>query len=153
MAGHSRPLALLALAASVCLLGCAAGGHPRRASSSLVAGKRAGPLGVARLAPAARLAERFARAYAHSAYLSHPPRLPGESETVRRDVLAAASRVPATRHGEESRAGAIRLQPLSPSALRAGVVVEDRRAPSFSVGFTLARRGGRWRVVAISTPE
>ena len=54
-AGPHRPAALLALGASVHLLGCAPGGHHDRASSSLVAGVRAGPTPQAQPALAALL--------------------------------------------------------------------------------------------------
>jgi hypothetical protein len=153
VAGHPRPLALLVLGASVCLLGCATGGHPGRASSPLVAGGRAGPIPAARLAPAANLAKRFADAYARSIYRPRPPRLPGATVAVERHLLVATAHVPPARRSHHPRASAVRLEPRSPSVLGASVVIEDRSATSFSVSFTVALRGGRWRVVEISPPS
>ncbi len=57
-AGPLRPAVLLALGTSVLLLGCASSGHPERASLSLVAGERAGPIPAAQLASAASLARQ-----------------------------------------------------------------------------------------------
>lgn len=148
--GHLR---LLVLGASVCLLGCASAGHHGSASASLVTGRRAGSIPAAQLAPAAHLAERFANVYARSIYLARLPRLPGATSSVERHLLAAAARVPPARRGHRPYAGSIHLRPRSASVLAASVAVEDRRAPSFSVGFSVERRGGRWRVVSISPPE
>jgi hypothetical protein len=72
---------------------------------------------------------------------------------VEHHLLAAAAHVPAARRNHHPRAGAVRLEPRSASVLGASVLIEDRRVPSFSVSFTVARRGGRWRVVAISPPS
>jgi hypothetical protein len=142
----------LALGASVCLLGCASGGHHDRASSSLVAGKRAGPIPAAQLGPAANLAERFASAYARSVYLARPPRLPGTTPEVRQRLRAAATRVPPARRGRRPRVASVRLEPKAAGVLDASVAINDGRAPVFSVGFTVERRGTRWWVVAISPP-
>jgi hypothetical protein len=72
---------------------------------------------------------------------------------VERHLLAAAARVPAARRGHHPRAGVVGLEPRSASVLGASVLIEDRRAPSFSVSFTVARHDGRWRVVEISPPS
>src|SRR3954469_19324367 len=53
VAGPPLVAFLLATGAAVLLLGCATAGHVDRASSSLVAGVRAGPMSRAQLAPAA----------------------------------------------------------------------------------------------------
>jgi hypothetical protein len=153
MAGHPRPLALVAVGASVCLLGCATAGHRARASTALVAGRRAGPIPAAQLAPATSLARRFADAYANSVYLAPPPPLPGATRAVEHHLLLAAARVPAERRGHHPFAGRVVFEALSPTVLAASVTVEDARAPSFSVGFTVNRVGRRWRVVAISPPS
>jgi hypothetical protein len=55
--GPPRIAFLLAAGASVLLLGCATAGHVDRASSSLVAKGRAGPMSRARLALAADATE------------------------------------------------------------------------------------------------
>jgi len=48
--------------------------------------------------------------------------------------------------------GAVVLERRSARAIDASVTVEDQGGPAFSVGFTLKRRAGSWRVVAISPP-
>lgn len=153
LVGRHRPSALLALGASICLLGCASAGHRDRASASLVAGRRAGPIPAAQLASATRLARRFADAYARSAYLTRPPQLPGATAAVERHLRLAAARVPAIRRGHRPFAGALRLEAHSPGELGASLTVKDDLAPSFSVSFILERRGEHWRVVSISPPS
>lgn len=150
--GPPRLRALLALGASVCLLGCASGGHHVRASSSLVAGKRAGPIPAAQLAPAADLAERFASAYARSIYLPRPPRLPGATSGVQRQLREAARRVPPARRGRHPHLASLRLELKAAGVLAASVAIDDGHGPVFSVGFNVQRRGSRWWVVAISPP-
>jgi len=147
-----RPFALLALGITVLLLGCGSGGRPDPASSSLVAGERAGPIPPAQLAPAALLAERFAAAYARSVYLRHPPQLPAATAEVERHLAEAAAHVPVARRGRHPRAASIRLRPATARRLEASVAIADGRAPSFSVAFTVERRDSGWRVVEISPP-
>lgn len=151
-AGSPRPFALLALGASVLLLGCGSSGHRDSASSSLVAGERAGPIPPAQLAPAARLADRFAAAYARSVYLRRPPRLPGATPEVQRHLLEAAAHVPPARRNRHPRAASVYLEPRTPRVLGVAVVIADGSAPPFSVAFTVERRGPVWSVVAISSP-
>jgi len=144
--------AFVGLGAAACLLGCATAGHHGRALPPLVAGRRAEPIPPAQLAPAARLARRFARAYVPAVYLSPPARLPGATEAVRRHLRAAAEHVPGSLRAHRPMVGAVVLERRSARAIDASVTVEDQGGPAFSVGFTLKRRAGSWRVVAISPP-
>lgn len=147
-AGASVGLALLAFS----LLGCSSGDANTHTHSSLLSGRRGGWTAAAQLVPAARLAHRFAFAYARSIYRRHPPRLPGTTAALRRDLLAAASRVPPTRRGLRPHALAVTVRPRG--AALAGVVrIGDGRSPAFSVGFLVRKRGSRWRVVTISPPS
>lgn len=148
-----RGLLLLGLGLTALLPGCGSARLADRASSPLVAGRRAGPHLPAQLAPAALLARRFAAAYARAAYRRDPSALPGETSAVRRQVALAAERVPAARRGLHPRLRGLRLAVHSPALLGASAEIADRRNPAFSVAFTLARRPAGWRVVAISTPE
>lgn len=152
VAGPPLVAFLLAAGATVLLFGCATAGHVDRASSSLVAGVRAGPMSRAQLAPAAEVAERFARAYARVAYLRQPPRLPGATGAVQAHVRASAAHVPPRRRGRNSRAGSIALEPATASSLDASVVVKGEGVPAFAVGFTVRRTQAGWRVTSISLP-
>lgn len=147
-AGASFGLALLALA----LVGCSSGDTNTQARSSLLSGTRGGPVAAGQLAPAARLARRFAYAYARSIYRPRPPRLPGATAALRRDLAAAASRVPPARRGLHPRALAVTLRPRG-AALTGVVKIGDGRSPPFAVGFLVRKQGSRWRVVAISPPS
>jgi hypothetical protein len=147
-AGASFGLALLALA----LVGCSSGDTNTQARSSLLSGTRGGPVAAGQLAPAARLARRFAYAYARSIYRRRPPRLPGATAALRRDLAAAASRVPPARRGLHPRALAVILRPRG-AALTGVVKIGDGRSPPFAVGFLVRKQGSRWRVVAISPPS
>ncbi len=147
-AGASLGLALLALA----LVGCSSGDTNTQARSSLLSGTRGGLIAAGQLAPAAHLARRFADAYTRSIYRSRPPRLPGATAALRRDLAAAASRVPPTRRGLHPRALAVTLRPRD-DALAAVVTIGDGRSPPFTVGFLVRRQDSRWRVVAISPPS
>lgn len=147
-AGASLGLALLALA----LVGCDSGDTNTQASSSLLSGTRGGSIAAGQLASAARLARRFAYAYARSIYKRRPPRLPGVAAALRRDLSAAASRVPPARRGLHPRALAVTLRPRG-AALAAVVEIGDGRSPPFSVGFLVRKQGSRWRVVTISPPS
>lgn len=147
-AGASLGLALLAVA----LIGCSSGDTNTQARSSLLSGSRGGPLAAVQLAPAARLARRFATAYARSIYRRRPPRLPGATAALRRDLAAAASRVPPARRGLHPRALAVALRPRG-AALAGVVKIGDGRSPPFAVGFLVRKQGSRWRVVAISPPS
>lgn len=151
-AAAPRVVPFLALGASLLLLGCAGGGHRGGASPSLVAGRRAGPIPRAQLASATSLAARFGTAYGHSAYLRRPPRLPGTTRVVQRDLALAAARVPPSRRDLRPRAVKVSTAALGARLLRASVEIEDGRSPPFSVGFGLARRGSRWRVISVSPP-
>lgn len=106
-----------------------------------------------RLATAAHLARRFAVAYSRNAYRRRPSRLPGATVTVSREVALAAQRVPHNRRGLKPRLLSLALQPDGVAGLSASARIGDGRSPPFSVGFTLERRGGRWRVVSISPPS
>jgi hypothetical protein len=133
------------------LLGCADGGQPPSPDSSLLSGQR-GTISTRRLAPAARLARRFAVAYAAGVYRRHPPQLPGATAELDKDLAAAATRVPAVRRGLRPHAGAVALEPRSETTLAATVKIGDGRSAPFSVGFLLKERGPSWRVVSISAP-
>jgi len=152
VAGQSRVALLLATVASVLLLGCSTAGHVDRASSSLVAGVRAGPMSRAQLALAAIVANRFGRAYARAAYLLHPPRLASATRAVQVHVRASAAHVPPTRRGVDSFVGPIRLEPKAASRLNASVVIRGENVPAIAVGFTVERTPAGWRVTSISPP-
>jgi hypothetical protein len=147
-AGASLGLSLLAVA----LVGCSSGDTSAPAGSSLLSGTRGGSIAAEQLAPAARVARRFAYAYARSTYRQRPPRLPGTTATLRRDLSAAASRVPPARRGLHPRALAVTLRPRG-AALTGVVEIGDGRSPPFSVGFLVRKQGSRWRVVTISPPS
>ena len=145
--GASLGLALLAFV----LVGCSSGDTNTHTSPPLLSGRR-GSIAVAQLVPAARLARHFAFAYARAVYRLRPPRLPGTTAPVRRDVLAAASRVPPARRGLRPHALAVTLRPLG-SGLAGMVRIGDAHSPPFSVGFLVQKQGSRWRVVTISPPS
>lgn len=147
-AGAPLALALLAFV----LVGCSSGDANTHTSSSLLSGGRGGSIAAAQLVPAAHLARRFAFAYARSIYRRHPPRLPGTTAALRRDLLAAASRVPPTRRGLRPHALAVSVRPRG-AALAGLVRIGDGQSPPFSVGFLVRRQGSRWRVVTISPPS
>jgi hypothetical protein len=145
--GASLGLALLAFV----LVGCSSGDTNTHTGSSLLSG-RGGATAAAQLVPAARLARRFAFAYARSIYRRRPPRLPGTTAALRRDLLAAASRVPPTRRRLRPHVLAVTVRPRG--AALAGVVwIGDGQSPPFSVGFLVRKQGSRWRVVTISPPS
>jgi hypothetical protein len=150
-----RPASVAVSLVLICALhaGCGASAPSPRAESALVAGSASGPAAGPRLAPAARLARRFAIAYARCAYLRRPPRLPGAMAAVSREVALAAQRVPPNRRRLRPRLLSLALQPEGVAALSASAEIGDGRSPPFSVGFTLERRVGRWRVVSISPPS
>ncbi len=135
------------------LLGCGSAGHGDPSSSSLVVGERAAPIPPVQLAVAARVARRFADAYAEAAYLRRPPRLPDASLAVDRHVALSARRVPSSRRALHPHAAGFRLALSDLSHVEASVEVEDGHFPPFSVGFTVERRAVGWLVVSISTPE
>lgn len=145
-------LCALGLGAAALLCGCGSAGRADRAPSVAV-GRRAGPSPRAQLAAAATLAKRFAASYAAAAYRRDPPALPGESAAVARQVALAAQRVPPSRRGLRPRLRGLALAIDSPARLAGAARIADSRNPPFGVSFTLARRGGRWRVISISTPE
>lgn len=148
-AGASLGLALLAVA----LAGCSSGGTDTQAGSSLLSGTRGGSIAAAQLAPAAHVARRFAYAYARSIYRRRLPRLPETTAALRRDLSAAASRVPPTRRGLHPRALAVTLRPQGAEALAGVVKIGDGRSPPFSVSFLVRKQGSGWRVVTISPPS
>ena len=132
-------------------LGCSGGGRQSSADSPLLSGN-GGPIGTQRLAPAARLAHRFAAAYARSVYRRHLMPLPGETARLSEDLAAAATRVPPTRRGLHPHALAVQLEPRDGETLAASVEIGDGRSVPFSVGFIVQKRGPGWRVVSISPP-
>jgi hypothetical protein len=159
--GPPRLAFFLAAGASVLLLGCATAGHVDRASSSLVAGVRAGPMSRAQLASAATAAERFGHTYARSIYrqksmhvrASTPSlRLPGATKQVQMHARASAAHVPPRRRGRRSFAGPIRLEPETASKVDASVVVRSEGVSAIAVGFTVERTWAGWRVTSISPP-
>jgi hypothetical protein len=141
-------LAVLAIA----LAGCSPDPDRTSASQSLLTGTRDDALALEQLAPAARLAHRFAAAYARSVYLRRPPRLPGTTAALARNLATAGARVPPARRGLRPRAAAVALEPRDAATLAATVEIGDGRSPPFSVGFLVKRRASGWRVVAISSP-
>lgn len=140
---------------AICALhaGCGTSAPSPRAETALLAGSSSGPVAGPHLAPAARLTRRFAVAYARSAYLRHPPQLPGATAAVGREVALAAQRVPPGRRRLHPRLLSLALQPQGVEGLSASAQIGDGRSPPFSVGFTVNRVGWRWRVVAISPPS
>jgi hypothetical protein len=146
--GVSLGLALLAFA----LVGCGSADTNTHTSSSLLSGTRGGSIAAMQLAPVARVARRFAYAYARSIYRRRPPRLPGASTALHRDLLAAASRVPPARRDLHPRALAVTLRPRG-AALAGVVEIGNGRSPPFSVAFLVRKQGSRWRVTTISPPS
>jgi hypothetical protein len=140
------------LVLAVAFVGCSSGDQHTSASSSLLSGTRRGAIAAEQLAPAARLARRFAAAYARTVYRRRPARLPGATAALRRDLAAASSRVPPARRGLHPRALAVTVEPRDAATLAAEVEIGDGHSPPFSVGFLVKRSGSRWRVVAISPP-
>jgi hypothetical protein len=117
----------------------------------MLAGVRGGSMSSHQLLGAARLAHRFAFAYARSVYRRRPPHLPGASAALSRHLATAATRVPPVRRARHPRPLALSVEPRG-RQLRAAVKIGDGRSPVFSVAFTIKRRRSRWRVVAISPP-
>lgn len=149
----SRGLAGLAALAVLCA-GCSGSvSHFPPSHPSLLVGERGGPMLPDPLGSAVRLAHRFAYTYARTVYRHPPRRLPGATADVERRLVAAANRVPTTRRGLRPWAVALALRPHDAQTLDASVEIADGRSSPFSVGFTLKRRGGRWRVVAVSPPS
>lgn len=139
---------VLAITAS----GCSSGVEHASSSSPLLSGDRGQPVVVERLSPATHLADRFAHAYARTLYRRRPPRLPGVTSALARELAAAATRVPTARRGLRPRALSVSLQRRDARTLAGTVEIGDGRSPPFSVGFLVELRGSRWRVVSISSP-
>jgi len=148
-----RPFSRIAIGALLLMPGCGSGGHLDSHPSSLVVGRRAAPISSAQLASAAKTARRFARAYAATAYLSHPPRLADTSHAIERDLRAAAARVPDSRRELHPRVAGFELRRVGGEGIAATLRIVDGVSPPYSVGFTLNWRSGRWQIVSISTPE
>ncbi len=146
-----RPLVLLLICPL--LTGCAAAAPTAGSRTALIVGARRGTASGPWLAAAYRLADCFATAYARSAYLRDPPRLPGETAAVQRAVAVAAERVPPTRRRLRAHVRALALQPCGAGTLAASVRIGDGRSPPFSVGFTIGRVDRGWRVIAIFLPD
>lgn len=151
-----RPAGAVALAAAPMLVlalgGCGSSARSSHFGRMLLTGTRQDAIASRQLAPAARLAHRFATAYARGVYHRRPAHLLGVTTALERDLSAAAARVPPSRRGLHPRALSVTLAPRSANALAATVRIGDGHSPSFSVGFLVKRRGGRWRVVLISPP-
>src|SRR5215213_117835 len=145
-----RPFALLALGATLLLLGCGSSQKPGPRSSSLVAGVRAAPTPPAQLAPAAAVARRFATTYAASIYRRPLPNLPALTTAVRRQLEVAAARVPAKRRGRRPYLDSLSFNIADPGRLQVDLGIADGSSPPFSIGFTVALRAGRWRIVSVS---
>jgi hypothetical protein len=151
----TMPLAVptfTALAVALLLMGCGASGGGSPSPPSLVTGRRAAPLPSAQLASATRAAESFARAYVPTVYLRRPPWIPGTTASVRRDLTLAATRVPPGRRGLRPRLAGLRLKLLPGGRVGAAVRIVDGRSRPFSLGFSLSRSRGGWRIVSVSTP-
>ncbi|HVQ59567.1 MAG TPA: hypothetical protein VMS60_11740 [Solirubrobacterales bacterium] len=138
------------LVAALLLASCGGAESPPTASPLLRGGKGA-PV-TASLVPAARLARRFAVAYARSAYQRRPPRLPGATAALTRRFGLAAAKVPPSRRHLRPRATAVGLELAGATTLRGNVEVSDGRSRPFSVGFTLRKRAWGWRVISASPP-
>jgi hypothetical protein len=146
------PYIALSLAAGLLLAGCGSGGEAPPAASPLVRGTKPASVAAAALAPAARLARRFASAYARSAYLRRPPRLPGATDALTRHLAQAAAKVPPSRRRLRPRARHIVLKPADATTMQGSVEVGDGRSRPFSVAFTLRNGASGWRVVFASPP-
>lgn len=138
--------------ALIALGGCGTDGQHTSRGSPLLSGSRGDIIVSAQLRPAARLAHRFANAYARNVYRRHPSHLPGVTAALGRDLAVAATRVPPARRGLFPRPTAVTLEPRGAKRLSGAVQIGDSRSPSFSVAFVVEQRGGRWRVVSISPP-
>jgi hypothetical protein len=151
--GRSAAVATVLLALALLSIGC---GSDERddppVAPPLLHGRPAEVL-AAHLAPAARLAIRFADSYARNAYRQRPPRLPGATAALTRHLAQAATRVPPSRRDLRPRAIEITLTPRSSTTLHGSVEIGDRHSPPFSVGFTLEKRDSDWRVVFASPPS
>ncbi len=145
-------IALVAVGSALLLSGC--GGRQDRVPppTSLVTGRRAAPLPSAQLASATAVARAFARAYAPTVYLRHPPRPPHVTDAVRRSLVLAAARVPASRRSLRPRPAGLELRLLGRDRVGGELRIADGRSPDFSVGFTLAVTAAGWTVVSVSTP-
>jgi hypothetical protein len=153
----TRPLlalaAIVATAIVVVMAGCGGDAHrPAHspAGSALASGRQTH---LSHPVAAVRLARRLARAYADGAYRARPPRVRGESRSVRAVLRAGAARVPRARRGLRPRLLGLELSLLPGGALAATARVGDGRFPPFSVAFTVIRQGGRWLVSAVSLPD
>ena len=151
-----RPAGAVALIAAPLLVlalgGCGSSARSSHSERMLLTGTRQDAIAFRQLAPAARLARRFAAAYARGVYHRRPAHLPGVTAALERSLSAAAVRVPPARRGLHPRALSVMLEPRSANALAATVRIGDRHSPPFSVGFVVERRRSGWRVVSISPP-
>jgi hypothetical protein len=120
--------------------------------TSLLSGAQGSAVAAEQRAAAARVARRFATAYARSAYRRRPPPLPGASAALTRRLALAAAKVPLARRRLRPHPLAIVLELDRADTLRGSVEVGDGHSPPFSVGFTLKKRDVGWRVVSASPP-
>jgi len=148
---HPHRYIALSLVAAALIAGCDSGRQDPPGASPLLRGAKGAPV-AGELALAARLARRFAHAYARSAYRRRPPRLPGATDALTRHLGQAAARVPPSRRHLRPRARHIVLELAGSITLRGSVEVGDGRSPPFSVGFTLRKGASGWRVVSASPP-
>lgn len=151
--GFIGTTSLLAAIAAILLAGCGGttnrptGGEP----AALLVGHGARP--SRGLPVAARLARRFALEYAAGAYHVRAPLIRGETSGVRRALSGAGTRVPADRRGLTPRLLGLRLSLRAGGGLGATASIGDGRFPPFSVGFTVARRDGRWLITSFEAPD
>ncbi len=146
----ATPLVVVALA--LLLASCGGDGRDSR-PPRLLHGTRSELLELSDQAAAAQLGTRFARAYARTAYLRHPPRLPGVTTALADQLSQVAARVPEGRRHLRPRALKVSLEPTSRTSLRGSVQIGDGHSPPFSVGFAVEKRHSRWRVVSASPPS
>lgn len=151
-----RPAGAVALIAAPLLVlalgGCGSSARSSHSERMLLTGTGQDAIASRQLAPAAGLAQRFATAYARGVYHRRPAHLPGVTTALKRDLSAAAAKVPPTRRGLHPRALSVMLEPRSANSLAATVRIGDGHSPPFSVGFLVERRRAGWRVVSISPP-
>jgi hypothetical protein len=143
--------ASLAIVLATAAAGCSSNSGPSPDSASLLTGDRRANV-AQYFAPAARIAHRFAVAYARSVYLRRPVRLPGVTAALAHRLATAAARVPPARRGLHPWALAVALRPRDAKTLAGAVEIGDGRSPPFSVGFLVKQLGSRWRVISISPP-
>jgi len=82
-----------------------------------------------------------------------PPGISRETVQVRRELAAAATRVPAQLRRLRTRLGGLRFFLAPDGSLAATATIRASRSPGFSIAFSVARKAGRWTLTSISLPD